>query len=90
MRSSKEMTENKDRSEPVEVLVPGDAGTLALAKSLLGSAGIAYFVKNENVQGLFGWDQLGFWPPAIMVSASDAEAARELLEPLMREAERKS
>ncbi len=68
----------------VEALVVSDAGVLLMAKSLLESAGISYLVKDENAMSMFGWSHLGFWRPAVMVEAQDAEAARELLAPLLQ------
>ncbi len=86
------MTKNKDRdqAELVEALAAPDVGVLAMAKSLLESAGIRYFVRNENVQNLFAYGQLGLGynpivgPPAVMVASKDAAAARELLAPLLQ------
>jgi hypothetical protein len=38
---------------PVTVFVAGDPGLLAIAKSLLDSAGISFFAKGENLQNIF-------------------------------------
>jgi hypothetical protein len=71
---------------PVTVLETGDPGVIAVAKSLLESAGIDYFAKGEPLQNLFGWGQIGFNPIVgvvqLQVAAADAEDARELLHDL--------
>jgi hypothetical protein len=59
-----------------------------VAKSLLEEAGVAFFIRNEVTQGLFGAGQLGGYnfitgPPVLMVDASRVDEARELLAPLM-------
>jgi putative signal transducing protein len=70
---------------PVTVLETSDPGLVAVAKSLLDSAGIHYFAKGEALQNLFGWGQLGtgFNPIVgavqLQVAADDADDARELL-----------
>ena len=69
-----------------------NAALLPLAKSLLEQAGLQYFVKGENAQSLFALGQLGTGynlvagPPVLMVEAARVQEARELLEPLLREA----
>lgn len=77
------------REEPfVPVLVTGDKAALALARSLLDSAELKYWVKNDLLQDLFGAGRLGathnfiVGPPQVMVNKADAEAAREILSDL--------
>jgi Putative prokaryotic signal transducing protein len=58
----------------VTVLETGNRGIIAVAKSLLESAGIPYFTYGEAVHGLF---TVGFIK--IKVEAADADAAKILL-----------
>ena len=71
---------------PVTVLETGDPGLIAVAKSLLDSAGIPYFAKGESLQNLFGWGQIGFNPIVgvvqLQVASDDAEDATALLRDL--------
>ena len=66
----------------------GDAGLIALAKSLLDSEEIEYLVRSENVQDLFGWGRFGSnfnvvsGPAEFVVREEDAERARTLLKDL--------
>jgi hypothetical protein len=74
-------------AELVSVLSTGDAGIIALAKSLLEAEEIDYFVRGDAVQDLFGLGRVtGFsyvtGPAEFWVRASDAEGARELLRDL--------
>ena len=74
----------------IPVLEVHNAALLPVAKSLLDSAGIAFAVRNEEVQGLVGWGQIGTGfnpltgPPEIAVGEHDVEEARALLEELQR------
>jgi len=77
---------------PDAVLVPllttGDAGAIAVAKSLLEAEDIDFFVRGDGLQDLFGLGRItGFnyamGPAEIWVRADDQERARELLGPLM-------
>jgi hypothetical protein len=67
------------------VLAVANPALIALAKSLLDAEGIAYLVRGENVQDLFGWGQLGAGfnivtgPAEFVVREDDAQRARELL-----------
>jgi hypothetical protein len=76
---------------PVTVLETGDPGLVAVAKSLLESAGIQYFAKGEALQNLFGWGQFGtgFNPIVgvvqLQVAAEDAEDATALLRDLLND-----
>ncbi len=64
---------------------------LVVAKSLLEGAGLRFFVRNERVQSLFGWGEMGTGynfitgPPVLMVEAARVEEARKLLEPLFKD-----
>ena len=72
----------------VMVLVDNDEGLVAFARSLLHSEGIKHYVRNLYIQDLFGSGRLGWntavWPAQIIVHASDAESAREILSDLVR------
>ena len=67
-----------------------DPAALAVARSLLEEAGVDFFIKNEETQGLFGSGQLGTGynvitgPPALMVDSSRVDEVRELLAPLLK------
>jgi hypothetical protein len=72
-------------SDFVTVFETGNAALIAMAKSLLDGAGIAYIVKGENLQDLFGGGVIGtgfnlvVGPAQIQVQREDQEAARDLL-----------
>lgn len=71
----------------VRVLATGDAGLIAVAKSLLDGDEIDYFVKGDGLQDLFGLGRIsGFsyamGPAEFWVREEDADRARELLENL--------
>jgi len=74
--------------EPVTVLETGDPGLVAVAKSLLESAGIRFFAKGEGVQDLFAWGRFGtgfnpfVGPVQLQVAAEDADDAKALLQGL--------
>lgn len=75
----------RPQSEEVVVLMTGDRASLALAKSLLDSAGLRYAVDSDVAQDLFGWGVLGSaynfvtGPARVMVHRNDEEVAREIL-----------
>jgi hypothetical protein len=73
--------------ELVRVFATGDAGLIAVAKSLLEGAEIDYFVRGEGLQDLFGLGRItGFsfamGPAEFWVREDDADSARQLLEGL--------
>jgi Putative prokaryotic signal transducing protein len=74
-----------DLPDLVTMLASGDPGLVAVAKSVLGSAGIPWMVEGEGIQNLFGIGRLagGFnpisGPVRLRVLAADAEDARLLL-----------
>ena len=73
--------------ELVSVLATGDAGLIALAKSLLESEEIVYLVRGDGLQDLFGLGRAtGFsfamGPAEFLVREDDADRARELLKDL--------
>jgi hypothetical protein len=78
--------------EPNVKLAPvfrtGDAGLIALAKSLLDAEGIEYMARHDAVQDLFGWGRVGggfnyiVGPVEFVVRKDDAERARTLLRDL--------
>jgi preprotein translocase subunit SecD len=69
----------------VPVTTIDNAALVPLARSLLDSAGIRYFIRNERVQDLFGWGRLGpgynvaAGAPMVTVEPSREDEARELL-----------
>ena len=71
------------------VLQTGDQTQIAVARSLLGGAGIRFLVKNENVQDLFGLGRVGTGfnpltgPIEIWVSEASEFTAREILKSLI-------
>jgi hypothetical protein len=74
-------------AELVRVLATGDAGLIAVARSLLEGDEIDYFVKGDGLQDLFGLGRIsGFsyamGPAEFWVREEDADRARELLESL--------
>jgi len=74
-------------AELVCVLATGDAGLIAVAKSLLEGEEIDYLVRGEGLQDLFGLGRItGFsfamGPAEFWVRADDAERARALLKDL--------
>ena len=71
----------------VSILATGDAGIIAIAKSLLEGEGIDYFVRGDGLQDLFGLGRVtGFsfamGPAEFWVREDDANRARELLKDL--------
>ena len=90
-----ELAETRPGSPPdptiqfASVLSTGDAGLIALAKSLLDAEGIEYLVRGEGLQDLFGGGRLGagysilVGPAEFIVRENDAERARELLADLL-------
>jgi hypothetical protein len=78
-------------AEPNLELVPVfrivDAGTVALAKSLLEGEGIEYMARGEGLQDLFGWGRLPGFNPLVgpvefVVRSDDAARVRDLLRDL--------
>ena len=71
--------------EIVTVFETGNAALVALAKSLLDAADIAYAVKGENIQNLFGGGVIGtgfnilVGPVQIQVRREDETEARSVL-----------
>ena len=77
--------------EPNLELLPifrtGDAGLIALAKSLLEGEGIEYMARGDGLQDLLGWGRLAGFNPAVgpvefVVRSDDAPRARALLRDL--------
>ena len=72
----------------VTVFESGDPALIALARSLLDSAGIPFVTRGEGIQDLFGWGRMpgGFsvvaGPVTFQVDEEDVEEARALLEDL--------
>lgn len=69
----------------VTVLETGSQSLLAVAKSILDSAGVPYVARNERLQDLFGWGRLGtgfnlaMGPVRLEVPRDRLEEARVLL-----------
>jgi Putative prokaryotic signal transducing protein len=74
--------------ELVTVFRTGDAGLIALAKSLLEGEAIEYLARGDGLQDLFGWGRLGssfnyiVGPVEFVVRSDDAPRARALLRDL--------
>ena len=73
--------------ELVPVLATGDAGVIAVAKSLLEAEEIDYFVRGDGLQDLFGLGRMtsfnfAMGPAEFLVRSDDADRARELLDGL--------
>jgi hypothetical protein len=74
--------------ELVPVFRTGDAGVIALAKSLLEGEGIEYMARGDGLQDLFGGGRLGggfnyvVGPVEFVVRSDDALRARTLLRDL--------
>jgi hypothetical protein len=74
--------------ELVPVFRTGDAGLIALAKSLLEGEGIEYLARGEGLQDLFGGGRLGggfnyvVGPVEFVVRSDDAPRVRALLRDL--------
>jgi len=71
-------------AELVSVFATGDAGLIAIAKSLLESESIDYFVRGDGLQDLAGLGRITgfsyvFGPAEFWVRQEDAVRARELL-----------
>ena len=75
-------------AELVTVFKCGNPGRIAVAKSLLQSAGIKFVVLNEEMQDLFGMGRIPFGinrvigPAEFQVDREDAADAEELLKDL--------
>lgn len=69
----------------VTVLATGDPLRLEMAKSLLDSAGLDYWVKGEGLQDLFGAGRLGMGfnvaigPMLLQVDKEDEQDAKSIL-----------
>jgi hypothetical protein len=83
--SEPEWLTDVDYERFVPVLTPRDAAMVPFVESLLRSAGIRCFVKNEEIQDLFGVGRLGTGfstftgPPTVSVEPGRAEEAAGLL-----------
>ena len=68
----------------VEVFIPRDEGELAIAKSILDSEEIKYFVKNDHFGSLYAGASISFFNEKIIyVAEEQAEEAKELLKILI-------
>jgi hypothetical protein len=82
-----------ESDEPVTVLETGDSGLVAIARSVLESAGIQCFAKGEGVQDLFAWGRFGtgfnpfVGPVQLQVASEDAADAKALLHELQESEE---
>jgi hypothetical protein len=71
--------------EMTTVLETGDQSLVAVARSVLESAGVPCIARNEMLQNLFGWGSIGagfnaaIGPIRLQVLKEDEEVARELL-----------
>ena len=86
------LDECTESQPPVAVMRINNTTLIPIVKSLLGAAQIRYFIKNERAHDLVGYARLttggynSWWQPEVLVEASRAEEARELLEAPLREA----
>ncbi len=79
------------KDAPVIVFSSFERADIMTAKSLLASAGIEFFVEDENAQDLIAWGNLGglnpvVGPVKILVSRGDAADAKEILKDLDKKA----
>jgi len=79
----------QDPHGPVVVLATSRDDDLALAKSMLMSAGIPFYTKNEMIADLFGYARFGgqnriTGPIELLVAPRDADDAYEILKSLDR------
>ncbi len=79
---------DRQAPEPFEmatVLETGDQSLIAVAKSVLDSAGIPCIARNERLQNLFGWGTVGtgfnvaMGPIRLQVLKEDESDARQML-----------
>ena len=76
------------RSAPTTVFRTNDLIKLAIAKSILESESIEYFVKGEQIQSLFGLGGIGSvnpvtGPAEMQVAEADVKTATEALSELL-------
>lgn len=75
----------REQSPYVTVLETGQKSAIALARSVLDSAGIRYEVSTDLVEDFFGWGRLGSrfnfvtGPAKLRVNREDEEVARGLI-----------
>ena len=68
----------------VEVFIPRDEGELAIAKSILESEDIKYYVKNDHFGSLYPGASISFFnEKKVYVEEQRAEEAKELLKILI-------
>ena len=77
-------------SSSCEYLSTGDAGLIAIARSLLEAEGIQFLLKGDGLQDLFGMGRITEYsyvvgPAEFWVRADDAKRASELLADLKAE-----
>lgn len=79
--------------ELVRVLSIGDAGLIAIARSILDAENIPFLLKGDGLQDLFGMGRVTEYsyvvgPAEFWVRADDAERASELLADLQSQSDR--
>lgn len=79
------------KDDPVVVFSSFERTDIMMAKSLLASAGIKFFVEDENAQDLIAWGNFGgvnpvVGPVKILVAGGDALDAKEILKDLDKKA----
>jgi Putative prokaryotic signal transducing protein len=85
-RDKSEASPSVQLLKPVCIFRSGDPGRIAVAQSILRSAEVPFVVLNEAVQDMVGLGRfpagfnIALGPVKIMVSESDAEDARLLVE----------
>jgi hypothetical protein len=83
-KSQPESNEDNNESKFVTVLKTGSLATITVAQSVLNSAKINSYIKNETVQSLFGLGGIGGFNPLmgpmeLQVESDNYEEAKELL-----------
>jgi hypothetical protein len=89
---NKEWEPSEASDAPVSVMRINNTTLIPIIKSLLNASQIRFLIKNERAHDLVGYFRLtsggynSFWQPEVLVEASRAEEAREMLEVPLREA----
>ena len=79
--SDKEMEQQETNPEAwVTVLRLISPAEIAIVQSVLESAGIPYFLTNENANRILGFEAAYFGGVRIQVKKQDAETARQILD----------
>ena len=82
-----------EKNKLITILKTGNQAKIAVAKSILDSANIRYYVKSEIVQNLFGMGGIGggnqiTGPMELQVESDRLEEAKELLSELIEDSDK--